>query len=706
MRNRWFHVPEVHCPGVAEKKVTWIELFYDLIFVAAFIQLGNGLGDNVTGTGFLSFAGMFVPLWITWTGFTFFSNRFTVDDFLHRIMVFIQMFAVGSMAVSAARVFTGTHEYFAFSYAIAQGTVALLYFRAYRQVDAAGEYSKYWGKVFGTGSALWFASGFCPTPYAYALWAIATLLVLSAPFSKHSRALSEEFPMDWEHLAERYGLLTIIVLGESFVKVLTVLSGSGATEWNMLLKASSTLLITCCIWWVYFDDVAGSKVKKGKLTSVVWLYAHLPMQIAVTAAGVGIKKMVGLDLGLTAPEAYRWLMCGTLALTFLGVALVDSVTERRQAELSDKLRVNVRVGSAVLILLLAPAGGSMSTGLFLLLVATMCVGQVVFDMMMAPYEAMPEHAKVEGIHEIAHRRAEGDKSAGEASRRTNLDNVVRKGAPSELRQDFYTYFMQGSWTRFFIALLFFYLIVNVFFAALYVLQPGCIANSRPNSFADAFYFSVQTFSTIGFGSLSPATTYGNVVVVAEAAIGLLTVAMATGVMMAKAGRPNTGVLFSSKMLIIHRHGVPTLTFRVGNAQGYEIVDANMTVTVLVDEITPEGEHLRRLHTLKLVRSMTPMFVLSWTVMHEIDEDSPLHGYPLDEIHNHVLRFIITMTGHDGVYGQTVYSRHNYYPEDIGTGEKFVDVLSELPDGRLMIDYHLFHDTVPLDEKHFHEGEEH
>jgi len=694
MRNRWFHVPELHCPGVVEKKVTWLELFYDLIFVAAFIQLGNGLGNNISGEGFLGFAGLFIPLWLTWTGFTFFNNRFTVDDFFHRAVTFIQMFAVGAIAVSGPRVFTGGHVYFAISFAVAQAMVALLHYRAWRQVPAARAYSRYWGGVFGAAAVLAGISVFVPTPYTYGLWALAALLVMSAPFSGPARALSGEFPTDKGHLSERYGLLTLIVLGESFVKVLTVLSASTNTEWHMLVEASGTLFITCCIWWVYFDDIAGSKIRSGRFHTVLWFYAHLPMQLAVTATGVSLKKMVTLDLAASAADNYRWLLCGTLALTFVGVAVIDSVTERRQAELSDKWRVRARVFAAALLLLLAAAGGTMTALMFLVLVAALCVAQVIFDMVMAPFEALPEHTSVETTADIARRRADGDMTAGEASRRTELEDVMRKGTPSELRRDAYFYFMEGSWRRFFVALGFFYITVNVIFAGLFVLQPGSISNARPDSFADAFYFSVQTFSTVGFGALSPATTYGNVLVVIEAAIGLLTVALATGVMIAKVSRARAGVMFSSKMLVLKRHGIPTLTFRVGNARGNEIVDATMTVTILVDEITPEGEHLRRLHGLPLVRSRSPMFALSWTVMHEIDENSCLHGIELDELKNHVLRFIITLTGHDSVYGQTIYKRHTYYPEDVSTTERFVDVISQLPDGRLMIDYSKFHDTEP------------
>ena len=102
MRSRWFHKPLLHSPSLGlEKKVTWLELFYDLIFVAAFIQLGNGLSKNISLSGAGIFVGMFVVLWVAWTGFTFFENRFSVDDFLHRGMVLVQMGAIGGMAISA-----------------------------------------------------------------------------------------------------------------------------------------------------------------------------------------------------------------------------------------------------------------------------------------------------------------------------------------------------------------------------------------------------------------------------------------------------------------------------------------------------------------------------------------------------------------------------------------------------------------------------
>lgn len=696
MRNRWYHHAVLHSPAHGEeKKPTWLELFYDLIFVAAFIQLGNGLSGNVSPGGFAAFAGVFAPMWFAWTGMTFFINRFTVDDFVHRIAVFAQMFAIGGMGVFAPRVLDGDSAYFAGASAVALLVIALLYLRAWRQVPEGREYSRYWGIVFGVGAVIWAISTVVPSPFNYGMWAVAGLLILSAPFSHHSAALNDRFPWDHEHLAERFGLLTLIVLGESFVKVLSSLAtGSGPSG---LLQASLTLLITCCVWWIYFDDVAGSKLRKGRVLALIWLFGHLPLQLAVTATGVAIKKVALLDFSTTAPAGYRWLLVATLGLVMASVALIDSVTERRQAELSDTWRVRARVATALILLLLAPAGAGMTAGTFIALVTALCVAQVVFDMMMAPFEAMDEHMHIPLIAELAKGRAERVEAGEKApdSARPRFGDTVRKGTPSELRSDLYFYFMEGSWQRFLGALAFVYLVLNLVFAGLYFIEPGCLSNARASSFGDAFFFSVQTLSTIGYGAISPATEYGNVIVTIEAAFGMLFVALATGLTFAKVSRASASVLFSKSAVITRFHDIPTLIFRAGNARGNEIVDATMSVTALIEEISPEGHHMRRLHDLKLSRSRSPIFSMTWVVMHQIDESSPLHGCDFSTNGN-LLLLIVTMVGHDGTYGQTVYARHQYYPEDIRRGHQFVDVMSQLPDGRMLIDYEKFHNTLPED----------
>lgn len=693
MRSRWFHRPILHSPVLGlEKRATWLELFYDLVFVASFIQLGNSLAHHVTLGGALGFAGVFAPIWTAWTGFTFFQNRYTLDDFTHRLLVFVQMFAIGGMAVAAPGVAGGKTVAFAISSGVAQLVIAAMYFRAWRQEPEAKQFGGYWSTVFVASAATWLVAAAVPAPWCYGLWAVATLIVLVSPMTARTRSLAERYPLDWEHLSERYALLTLIVLGESFVKVLSTLVEEGAGI-DLLVEAEVLLLLTCGVWWVYFDDVAGAHLKHGRGKMVVWLYSHLFLQVAVTAFGVAVKKAVHFRWDEPAGDAYRWLLAGSLALVYFSVAALDSVTERKQAELSDRARVNARWLSGVILLVLAPAGRTMSGGLFLVLVAAVNVAQVVFDMMMAPFEQSAASEKgARTTADMARDRAAGHVVPGRPRR--TLAEAVRKGTPASLRRDLYFYFIEGSWTRVFVAFGFFFVIANVFFAGLYVLEPGSIANARTDSFADAFYFSVQTMATIGYGGLNPASDYANAIVTVESALSMVGVAIVTGLVFAKVSRPKASILFSKVATINEMDGKKTLSFRLGNARGNEIADATMTVTVLKDELTKEGQHMRRMHDLRLTRDRSPMFVLTWTAMHPIDASSCLADVDWSQPEKHVMSMVVTVIGHDSTYGQTVYARHIYYPEDFRPGAKFVDVLSQLEDGRLMIDYTRFHDVEP------------
>lgn len=692
MRSRWYHRPVFHSPALGiEKRASWLELFYDLIFVAAFIQLGNGLSAHVSLSGALSFCGVFVPLWVSWTGFTFYQNRYSIDDFVHRISVFVQMFAVGGMALGAGTVLSGDSFGFSISAGIALLTVGLLFFRAVRQVSEGRAYSTYWGAVFVLSGFIWLASAFVTPPLSHALWGGGTLLVLGAPFNRRSVALAERFPIDLEHLAERYALLTLIVLGESFVKVLSALSVESAGL-DQYLETGVVLLITCGVWWIYFDDIAHSEIKHGKTRWLVWLYSHLPLQMSITAVGVSLKKAVQFTFIEPAPDKYRWLLAGFLSLVFFSVAALDSVTERKNAQLGDRSRVTMRWVSGLVILLLAPAGNALSGGTFLILITSVVVSQVVFDMMLAPLEedAHAEHSK-QSVSAASRRRRE----QGESVRlRRDAGATVRKGAPSELRSDLYFFFMDGGWPRVFVAFGFLFAIANVLFATLYLLEPGSLNNGAEASFADAFFFSVQTMSTIGYGVLSPANHYANLIVTAEAACSMIGLAIVTGFVFAKVSRPKASALFSNNLLVTKIHGMPTLTLRVGNARGNDVVEASMNLVVLKEEFSPEGAHMRRLHDLKLVRNRSPMFTMTWSVMHVIDESSPLYGTNWDDSEKEIVSFVATLMGHDGTYGQTTYARHVYQAADVRVGHRFADVIDELEDGRMMIDYGRFHHTEP------------
>lgn len=275
---------------------------------------------------------------------------------------------------------------------------------------------------------------------------------------------------------------------------------------------------------------------------------------------------------------------------------------------------------------------------------------------------------------------------------------VQRGMPRSFWRDVYFQLMHHSWPRVLTGFIALYILINTTFALAYWIVPGSIANARPDEFFDYFFFSVQTLATIGYGVMSPQTPYAHLVVTVEAAVGLIGVAMTTGVMFAKLSRPKAQVLFSKPLLVIVKNGLQTLSFRVANARGNDIVEATVRVVMLVSEVSPEGHRMRRMVDVPLVRDNSPFFRLSWTIMHVLDEQSPITKSDLlSPGGSHVAAVLVTMNGHDGTYGQTIYARHTYFPGDIVKNHRFVDVLSELPDGRTLIDYTKFHLIEPESE---------
>lgn len=271
--------------------------------------------------------------------------------------------------------------------------------------------------------------------------------------------------------------------------------------------------------------------------------------------------------------------------------------------------------------------------------------------------------------------------------------VVKIGLEKRSFDDIYHFLMEASWARLFVIIAAIYLATNALFATLYVVGGDSIVGAEKGSFLDAFFFSVQTLSTVGYGVMSPKGLLGSTLVTFEAFVGLLGMAMASGLMFSKFARPTARVLFSSKVIVTTRNGKPCLVMRIANGRGNEIVEATLRVSVLKPEVTAEGEKMRRFHDLVLTRSQTPLFTLTWMVIHEINEVSPLFGETEASLREMSVRMIVTLTGIDSTFAQTVHARTSYFAEDFVWGGRFVDVTSQLPDGRLQVDYSKFNDVV-------------
>jgi inward rectifier potassium channel len=280
--------------------------------------------------------------------------------------------------------------------------------------------------------------------------------------------------------------------------------------------------------------------------------------------------------------------------------------------------------------------------------------------------------------------------------RDTADLVLRIGVEREWFGDLYHRTLMVSWPRFFAIGAFIYIATNIGFATLYLLQPGSIANAQPGSLLDAFFFSVQTLATIGYGVMAPATVYANLLMTVETAVGLLFVALTTGLVFARFSRPTARVLFSSVAVIGPYNGVQTLSIRLANQRQNQLFAAEVSMTLVRDEVSQEGEMTRRFYDMALVRDRSPVFALSFRVMHPIDRDSPLHGMTRESLIEQHAEIIVIAGGVDETLAQTVNARASYLPDEILWSRRFVDIIGWTEDGRRAIDYRRFHDTVELD----------
>lgn len=240
-----------------------------------------------------------------------------------------------------------------------------------------------------------------------------------------------------------------------------------------------------------------------------------------------------------------------------------------------------------------------------------------------------------------------------------------------------------------------FLLINAGFAGLYLLGGDCIINARPGSFEDAFYFSVQTLASIGYGVMSPKTSYANLVVVSQSIVGLFVIAVVTGLIFSRFTRPTARVLFSKAAVIAPFEGLPTLIFRAANQRRNRILEAEIIVYLSIDQVTTEGYQMRRFYQLNLSRSRTPTFNLPWTLIHVIDSSSPLYGLSRQQMIAAHAQIIVSLNGLDETVSQNVHARHTYGMGQIFFDHQLADIIHYTDDGHRYVDFEHFDQVIPL-----------
>jgi inward rectifier potassium channel len=273
------------------------------------------------------------------------------------------------------------------------------------------------------------------------------------------------------------------------------------------------------------------------------------------------------------------------------------------------------------------------------------------------------------------------------------DDVVIVGGGFDLGRDLYHVFLRAHWWAALGALVAVFLLVNLAFGAVYAAVGG-VANARPGSLADGFFFSVQTMATIGYGGMTPATPLTNALVVVEAVVGLLVTALSTGLVFAKFTVPDGRIRFARHALLAPVDGVPTLQLRVGNERGNAVVEAVFHVTLVRTERTAEGHVFYRNLDLRLARHRATSLYRSFQLLHPLGPDSPLAGLTPELAEAQELELHVAVTGTDETTVQPVFGRHRYLASDLRFGHRPADLLRTLPDGRLELDVRRFDDVEP------------
>ena len=377
-----------------ERHATWLELFYDLVFVVTISQLSHYLLHDVSLSNFFGFLFLFIPVWWSWIGTTFFATRFYSDDLGHRLLLLLQMGGAGAMAVNISGAFNNNFSGFALSYAFMRLILVIEYVRVFRTIkssESANPLVKRYIIGFSIAAIIWLISAFVPlTEIRFALWVIGLIIDFATPIS--TSKLTSKFAPHISHLPERMGLFTLIVLGESIVGIV-----NGMTEqiWDVysVIEASLGLCISFSLWWLYFDSTGRLPIQilreKGRISLyLIWLYTHFPLVVAITAVGVGIRRLVSSEQHSVLSNSDLWLICGSVAISLISQSVLHLISiDQDTHDFTRRKKFAIsRIVSAIVIISIPILLNNYGIPIIVASVITgVCGFQIVFDLKSHPH---------------------------------------------------------------------------------------------------------------------------------------------------------------------------------------------------------------------------------------------------------------------------------------------------------------------------------
>jgi low temperature requirement protein LtrA len=378
-----------------ERHASWLENFYDLIVAIVVFQLSTNLNHDVSIAGFLGFVALFIPVWWSWIGVTFYNSRFETDDLGHRLLTLLQMAAAAFMAVNVPDGLGKNSAGFALSYAAIRTILVIEYLRTGRHVPSTRPLVTRYSIGFSISAGLWFVSAFVPSPFRFVFWILGLIIDISTPtlFTLH---MSVRFAPNIHHLPERFGSFTIIVLG---ISILGVVDGISSHKWTVesIADAALGLGIAFSLWWIYFDMVDGSEINALKSERRVgvylsWLYIHFPLLIGFTALGVSIEHVVLSNQNIALPFAEKWLLCISVSMCLFALGVMHITSEktnpvRNNSSKTSPMALYGIIAGTVVIMIAIPDWELLPVFLMSAM-AIACAGQVVLDIRRHPHHRL------------------------------------------------------------------------------------------------------------------------------------------------------------------------------------------------------------------------------------------------------------------------------------------------------------------------------
>jgi low temperature requirement protein LtrA len=385
--RRWWQPPRPTGNRPEERRVTFLELFYDLVYVVIIAELSHALAENISLTGIGRFVFLFIIVWWAWFNGAMYHDLHGNNDIRTRVFTFLQMFTVAAMAVFAHNAIGDGSVGFALAYAAFHLILTWLWWQTGVYDPHHRPLSQPYSLTFLITSTLFIISIFIPVPWRFVLWVLALLIdlaLLSLVTTNRNTAVREQINrivLISPSAVERFGLFTIIVLGEVIVGVVSGVAEQPLSSWQAGGYAFLGMMIAIGLWWIYFDFVSGRPPIPQTSKTLWWIYLHLPVAMGITSVGACILNVVE-HAGEPLPGEVRWLLVGSIAMVLISIALVMKsihLPENQRSLYLTSSRVMFFAAIVVLLVGLTPIGVTpLLVALIVLLLAPVLFGILVW----------------------------------------------------------------------------------------------------------------------------------------------------------------------------------------------------------------------------------------------------------------------------------------------------------------------------------------